>query len=91
MCYIKKTKLHISCWNINGYRIKGFNKFEDPKFIKEINTKDIIGLLETHCTPEDNFIRDFIYLDRNLKNVKKKPREEFPFMLKIRLDQELNF
>jgi len=54
MCYIKKTKLHISCWNINGYKIKGFNKFENPKFIKEINTKDIVGLLETHCTPEDN-------------------------------------
>jgi exonuclease III len=76
MCYIKKTKLHISCWNINGYRIKGFNKFENPKFIKEMNTKDIVGLLETHCTPEDNIeIQGFcsVHLSRSKsKKCKKK-------------------
>ena len=46
---IKKTKLLIGCWNINGYKCKGLNKYSDPDFIKEITSKDIICLLETHC------------------------------------------
>lgn len=55
MCvFTKKSKLHVSCWNINGYRIKGFNKYQDPRFLKEIETSDIICLMETHCTQEES-------------------------------------
>ena len=46
---MKKKSLHLACWNINGYKIKGFNKYTDPEFIRELSNKDIVCLLETHC------------------------------------------
>jgi exonuclease III len=54
--FTKKSKLHISCWNINGFKSKGYNKYEDSRFLKEIKTKDIICLLETHCAQEESLI-----------------------------------
>ena len=48
-----KKNLHISCWNINGHKHKGYNKYSDPRFIAEINRKDIVCLQETHCSLED--------------------------------------
>ena len=48
--------MHISCWNINGFKSKGYNKDEDSRFLKEIKTKDIIYLLETHCAQEESLI-----------------------------------
>ena len=50
----RKRTLHIGCWNINGFKVKGFNKYSDPKFIKEIVNKDIFCLLETHCSLQDS-------------------------------------
>ena len=41
--------LHIACWNINSYKVKGYSKYSDPGFINHIRNKDIICLLETHC------------------------------------------
>ena len=50
----KKRSLHIASWNINGYTYKGFNKFQDRGFIEEIENKDIICLMETHCALESS-------------------------------------
>lgn len=47
--YLKKNQLHIACWNINGFTSKGFNKYSDLDFMKEIASKDIVCLLETYC------------------------------------------
>ncbi|CAG2248303.1 unnamed protein product [Mytilus edulis] len=48
-----KNSLHVSCWNINGFKLKGYNKYSDSDFISEFNKKDIFCLLETHCSLED--------------------------------------
>ena len=48
-----KDSLHIGVWNINGYLHKGYVKFDDPRFINLINNKDIICLVETHCSLEN--------------------------------------
>lgn len=53
MCVTEKSyiihKLHIGRWNINGYKHKGFNKYSDPRFLRDVNNKDNICLSETHC------------------------------------------
>ncbi|CAG2216007.1 unnamed protein product [Mytilus edulis] len=49
-----KRSLHLACWNINGFKHKGYNKYSDPRFIKELSNKDIICLQETHCSFEDS-------------------------------------
>ena len=55
MCImIFKQTLHIACWNINGYKVKGYNKYNDTAFINNICNKDIISLLETHCPFEES-------------------------------------
>ena len=51
---IFKQTLHITCWNINGYKVKGHNKYNDPTFLSNICNKDIICLLETHCPFDEN-------------------------------------
>lgn len=38
------------------YKSKGYNKYQDYKFLREIETKDIICLLETHCTQEESLV-----------------------------------
>jgi hypothetical protein len=38
--------LHIACWNINSYKVKGYSKYSDPGFINHIRNKDIICLLD---------------------------------------------
>ena len=65
--FVKKKSLHISCWNINGHKVKGFNKYSDSTFIWEIMNKDIICLLETHCTKQESlFLPNYksIHLNR---------------------------
>ena len=49
-----KENLHLACWNINGFKVKGVNKYSDPDFIKEVCNKDIICLLETHSSLQDS-------------------------------------
>ena len=57
---VKKHSLHLASWNINGYKIKGFNKYEDQTFLSQLNDKDIICLIETHCPfPESINIPNF--------------------------------
>ena len=51
---VVKKSLHIASWNINGFKCKGFNKYSDPSFINELKNKEIICLLETHCSLEDS-------------------------------------
>ena len=51
---IFKQTLHIACWNINGYKVKRYNKYNDTAFINNICNKDIICLLETHCPFEES-------------------------------------
>lgn len=46
---MEKKSLSISCWNVNGYSHKGYNKFTDPEFINLICCNDIFCLMETHC------------------------------------------
>ena len=57
MCVTEKSyimhKLHIGSWNINGYKHKGFNKCSDPRFLREVNNKDIICLSETYCSLDE--------------------------------------
>ena len=53
---VYKNNLNISCWNINGYKHKGYNKYSDPRFIGEIVSKDIICLLETHCPYDQSLV-----------------------------------
>lgn len=50
----EKKSLHVACWNINGFTHKGYNKFSDPRFLNEIQNKDIFCLLETHCSLEES-------------------------------------
>jgi exonuclease III len=47
---VNKNNLHIGCWNINGHKHKGFDKYSDQRFINEIKEKDIICFMETHCS-----------------------------------------
>ncbi|CAG2252555.1 unnamed protein product [Mytilus edulis] len=54
----KKSQLHIGCWNINGHKNKGFDKYSDPRFVNEICHKDIICLIETHCSLEESLSLD---------------------------------
>ena len=54
----KKSQLHIGCWNINGHKNKGFDKYSDPRFINEICNKDIVCLIETHCSLEESLSLD---------------------------------
>jgi exonuclease III len=51
---MEKRSLHLACWNINEFKVKGFNKYSDPEFINEISNKDIVCLLETHCLLQDS-------------------------------------
>ena len=72
---IFKQTLHIACWNINGYQIKGYNKYSDPVFINNICNKDIICLLETHCPLQEsislpNFTNVHLVRPRNKKTNK---------------------
>lgn len=60
---IYKKSLHIGCWNINGFKHKGFIKYNDPRFLEEIIHKDIVCLQETHCS-----LDDALYL-QNFKSV----------------------
>jgi hypothetical protein len=53
---INKKTLHIACWKINGYKVKGYSKYSDPGFIYHIRNKDIICLLETHCPFQESLI-----------------------------------
>jgi hypothetical protein len=39
---VNKNNLHIGCWNINGHKHKGFDKYSDKRFINEIKEKGII-------------------------------------------------
>ena len=73
MCFMKKkSDLHISCWNINGYKSKGYNKYEDDKFINEIKGKDIICLMETHCAPKDSlYLQGYKSVNLSRKSSKK--------------------
>lgn len=83
MCiFTKKSKLHISFWNINGFKSKGYNKYEDSRFLKEIKTKDIICLLEIHCTQEESLnLNGFssVHLSRANSKKDKKNQEEFQY------------
>lgn len=54
----KKSQLYIGCWNINGHKNKGFDKYSDPRFINEICNKDIVCLIETHCSLEESLSLD---------------------------------
>jgi hypothetical protein len=54
---INKKTLHIACWKINGYKVKGYSKYSDPGFIYHIRNKDIICLLETHCPFQESLIQ----------------------------------
>ena len=40
---VNKNNLHIGCWNINGHKHKGFDKYSDQRFINEIKEKDIMS------------------------------------------------
>ena len=37
-----KKVLHLACWNINGFKVKGFNKYSHPEFINEISNNDVV-------------------------------------------------
>ncbi|MCG8046148.1 MAG: reverse transcriptase domain-containing protein [Candidatus Thiodiazotropha endolucinida] len=50
------NSLKISCWNINGYTHKGYNKYTDPDFLINLTQHDIVCLLETHCNLEESLI-----------------------------------
>ena len=72
---VYKNKLHVSCWNINGFKHKGVSKYSDPNFINEINKNDIVCLLETHCSLDDSIIlQDFnaVHLIRPKSNKSNK-------------------
>ena len=49
----RKRSLHIASWNINGFKYKGHSKYKDSSFIKEFKNKDIVCLMETHCSLEE--------------------------------------
>jgi hypothetical protein len=51
-CYVSDN--NVACWSINGFTHKGCNKFSDPRFLNEIQNKDIVCLLETHCSLEES-------------------------------------
>ena len=53
---VNKNNLHIGCWNINGHKHKGFDKYSDQRFINEIKEKDIICLMEIHCSLENSLM-----------------------------------
>jgi exonuclease III len=55
---VNKNNLHIGCWNINGHKHKGFDKYSDQTFINEIKENDIICLMETHCSLENLLMLD---------------------------------
>ena len=78
--------LKISCWNINGYTHKGYNKYADPNFLINLTQQDIVCLLETHCNLEESLtLPDYkaVHLIRpKAKTTKKKFLVEFPFLLK---------
>ena len=49
----RKRSLHIASWNINGFKHKGHSKYKDSSFIKEFKNKEIVCLMETHCSLEE--------------------------------------
>lgn len=57
---VNKNNLHIGCWNINGHKHKGSDKYSDQRFIYELNEKYIIHffvcLMETQCTLENSLM-----------------------------------
>lgn len=48
--------LTISCWNINGYKHKRYNKYADPNFLNKLIEQDIFCLIETHSDLEASLI-----------------------------------
>lgn len=47
---VMKRSLHIASWNINGFKYKAHSKYKDSSFIKEFKNKDVVCLMETHCS-----------------------------------------
>lgn len=72
---MEKRSLHLACWNINGFKVKGFNKYSDPEFINEISNKDIVCLLETHCSLQDSLTLPN-YRSVHLNRPKNKKNEQ---------------
>ena len=47
--------IQISSWNIHGYKSKILNnKLNDLSFLKEIESDDIVSLVETHNSDNDD-------------------------------------
>ena len=64
--YKSSDSLAIASWNIDGiyHRIDNQRlcKLSDEKVINYVSKFDIIGLLETHCGPNENLYLDNYYI-----------------------------
>lgn len=73
----RKQKLNVCSWNVRGIykKTEKYNKLEDNDFTEQLKNYDIIGLVETHCGPDDQIHLDGYYsfqLNRpKLKSAKK--------------------
>ena len=92
---INKKTLHIACWNINGYKVKGYSKYSDPRFINHIRNKHIICLLETHCPFQVSLILpnlSAVHLSRPKKTKREtKFQVEYQYLLNQNSNQASNF
>ena len=52
--------LKLTCWNVNGLfkRSQSYSKLKDEAFLQRIEKFDIIGIIETHCDPNDILVLD---------------------------------
>ena len=48
------SHLSVATWNIQGLQSNLSDKLRDRRFLAEINKHHIIGLTETHCSPDDS-------------------------------------
>ena len=66
-----RTFLKIGSWNIHGLRSKSFDKTNDPNFLREIKSYDILGLIEAKLESTEN-----IHLPNYRSFYMSRPNEE---------------
>ena len=91
---IMLESLKISCWNINGYSHKGYNKYNDPQFLKNLTQHDIVCLLETHCNLKDSLtLTDYkaVHLIRPKTKNTRKPSGGISIFVKTRISKGIKF
>ena len=73
----RTNNIKIGCWNINGMfrRSQGYCKLEDEYFLRAIKGHHIIGLVETHCSRDDEFTLPGFYSHRVDRPMAKRARK----------------